>query len=376
MNLAAMIDLGVPEEFLRSELAKLKIDGYTLEVSKGIKNGISGTRVKVRLDHGPEQHHRNLKDITNIIQGSELSDHIKQNSLVMFKKLAEVEAKVHDKDIDTIHFHEVGAVDSIVDIVGAAICFDNLKPEKIFSTSVELGSGLIQCAHGTFPVPAPATAEILKGIPVKTGHQPFEVTTPTGAVILACNVDEFQEKTNLIIQKTAHGIGHKDSDVPNVLRIFSGELSGAENKETQHRMFECNIDDMNPEVLEYIMEKLFDAGADDVFITPVIMKKSRNASKLCVLCHDSLKEAVSEILIHETSTLGFRSYAVEKTVLKREFRELKTKYGDVRIKMGYHNGEMIKQKAEYEDMVKIAHENNIPLREVYKEVDRLIDEGT
>jgi len=168
MNLAAMIDLGVPEEFLRSELAKLKIDGYTLEVSKGIKNGISGTRVKVRLDHGPEQHHRNLKDITKIIQGSELSDHIKQNSLVMFKKLAEVEAKVHDKDIDTIHFHEVGAVDSIVDIVGAAICFDYLKPEKIFSTSVELGSGLIQCAHGTFPVPAPATAEILKGIPVKT----------------------------------------------------------------------------------------------------------------------------------------------------------------------------------------------------------------
>jgi len=376
MNLAAMIDLGVPEEFLRSELAKLKIDGYTLEVSKGIKNGISGTRVKVRLDHGPEQHHRNLKDITNIIQGSELSDHIKQNSLVMFKKLAEAEAKVHDKDIDTIHFHEVGAVDSIVDIVGAAICFDNLKPEKIFSSSVELGSGLVKCAHGTFPVPAPATAEILKGIPVKTGHQPFEATTPTGAVILACNVDEFQEKTNLIIQKTAYGIGHKDSDVPNVLRIFSGELSGAENKETQHRMFECNIDDMNPEVLEYIMEKLFDAGADDVFITAMIMKKSRNASKLCVLCHDSLKEAISGILIHETSTLGFRSYAVEKTVLKREFRELKTKYGDVRIKMGYHNGEMIKQKAEYEDMVKIAHENNIPLREVYKEVDRLIDEGT
>jgi len=267
-------------------------------------------------------------------------------------------------------------VDSIVDIVGAAICFDYLKPEKIFSTSVELGSGLVQCAHGTFPVPAPATAEILKGIPVKTGHQPFEATTPTGAVILACNVDEFQEKTNLIIQKTAYGIGHKDSDVPNVLRIFSGELSGAENKETQHRMFECNIDDMNPEVLEYIMEKLFDAGADDVFITAMIMKKSRNASKLCVLCHDSLKEAISGILIHETSTLGFRSYAVEKTVLKREFRELKTKYGDVRIKMGYHNGEMIKQKAEYEDMVKIAHENNIPLREVYKEVDRLIDEGT
>ena len=375
MNLAAMLDLGVPEEYLRKELSKLSIDGYSLEVSRGMKNGISGTKVKVRLDQGAEHHHRNLQIITDIIEGSALNERVRQNSIHMFTKLAEAEAKVHDKTIEEVHFHEVGAVDSIVDIVGAAICFDYLQPEKIVSSAIELGSGLVKCEHGTFPVPAPATAEILKGIPVKTGNQPFEATTPTGAVVLAANVDEFLEKSELVIHKMAYGLGHKESDVPNVLRVFSADMGDPADQETQHSMFECNIDDMNPEMLEFIMDKLFDAGADDVFITPVIMKKSRNASKLSVLCRDALKDKVAEILFRETSTLGVRCNAVDKTELERTFNELKTPYGSVRIKNGFYKGELIKQKAEYEDVAKIAREKDIPIRDIYREIERILEEG-
>ena len=374
MNLAAMIDIGVPEDYLKNELSKLNLEGYTIDVSKGIRNGISGTQVKVKLDQGPEHHHRNLKIITEIIEKSDLNTPVKKKSVEMFNRLAEAESRVHDMNIDEVHFHEVGAVDSIVDIVGAAICFDYLKPEKILCLAVELGSGMVNCAHGTFPVPAPATVEILKGIPVKTGGQSFEATTPTGAVILASNVDEFIEKSKLLINKTAYGIGHKESDVPNVLRVFSGDSYSSGGMETKHRMIECNIDDMSPEVMTYVMDKLFEAGADDVYITPVIMKKSRNASKLCILCKDSLNAIITDILIRETSTLGFRSYAVVKTELDREFRELKTRFGTVKIKMGYYRGKLIKQKAEYEDIVKMANKHNIPIMEVYREVERLMND--
>ena len=179
------------------------------------------------------------------------------------------------------------------------------------------------------------------------------------------------ETSKLLINKTAYGIGHKESDIPNVLRVFSGDSYTPGGVETKHRMIECNIDDMNPEVLTYVMDKLLEAGADDVFITPVIMKKSRNASKLCILCEDSLTDIINDILIHETSTLGFRSYAVTKTELKREFKEVKTKYGTVKIKMGYYKDKLIKQKPEYEDVVKAAKKHNIPIMEVYREVERL-----
>ncbi len=374
MNLAALLDLGVPGSFLINELKKLKLTGYTVEITSDQRNSIFGTKVKVNLNKDKSNnHHRHLSDITKIIKNSDLNNNIKNRSLKMFQKLAEAEAKVHGKDINEIHFHEVGAIDSIIDIIGAAICLDYLKPDKIFCSSVELGSGMVKCEHGVFPVPAPATAEILKNIPVKTGNQPFEATTPTGAVILACNVNEFSNIDNFLIKKTAYGIGHKKSEIPNVLRIISGELLEQKGQKKLHTMFECNIDDMNPEIAEFIMDKLFDAGADDVFITPIIMKKSRNASKLCVLCHNSIKEIVSEIIIKETSTFGFRSYPVNKTELKRNFIDLETKYGIVRIKRAIYNEDIIKQKPEYEDCVKLARENNIPIKDIYREIHKLLD---
>lgn len=372
MNMAAMIDLGVPVDHLKTELKKLKLDGYKLEVKPAERNGIVGTQVKVRLDDGrSHHHHRNLSDIVKIIDDSDLNDYVRKQSIAMFEKLAEAEARVHGKEINEIHFHEVGAVDSIVDIVAAAICLDYFKPEKIYSSPVQLGSGMVKCAHGIFPVPAPATAEILKGAPVSTGIQPFEATTPTGAVILATQVDEFVEKAAFTISETAYGIGHKESDTPNVLRLMKIELSGDDPDD--HFMLECNLDDMSAEQLAYVMEKLLASGADDVFVSPIIMKKSRNASKLSVLFHKSQMDEIKECVIKETSSFGFRVYPVAKTELDRDFKELKTEYGNVSIKQAYYKGEVIKQKPEYEDCARIAREHKIPIRKVYDLVYKLLN---
>jgi uncharacterized protein (TIGR00299 family) protein len=227
MNLAAMIDLGVPPELLKNEIAKLNVGGYKIEIKETIKSGITGTQVTVVLDqtehqgnkHKHKHGHRSYKAIKNIFADADLSNEVKKTSLNIFEKIAAAEAKIHGKNIDDVHFHEVGAVDSIVDIVGAAICYHYLAPEKTLCSTVELGGGFVNCAHGKFPVPAPATAEILKSVPVKLGTVNFETTTPTGAAILATLVDEFTDTPNFLIEKTSYGIGHRDLEIPNVLRV-------------------------------------------------------------------------------------------------------------------------------------------------------------
>ena len=227
MNLAALIDLGVPEEYLMQELSKINLNSeYEIKIEKSAKLGITGTRVDVILkdnNHSHEHHHRNLKDIEEIINSSDLGDKVKKLSLDMFMKVAEAEAKVHGKGLYEVHFHEVGAVDSIVDMVGAAICLDYLKVDRIIASPVQVGGGFVKCAHGLMPVPAPATAEILKNIPINTGIVQFETTTPTGAAILAANVQEFTPKADFSIKKIAYGIGHRDLEIPNVLRVYLGE---------------------------------------------------------------------------------------------------------------------------------------------------------
>lgn len=240
MNLGAMIDLGVEKEYLINELSKLKIDTeFEMKIEKRSKNGIHGTKVEVILNnstldnhenehshdshhhnHGHEHIHRNLKDIEVIINSSELSEKVKELSLNMFMEVAKAEAKVHGKELYDVHFHEVGAIDSIVDIVGAAICIDYLKPDKIMASHIEVGGGFVKCAHGLIPVPAPATIEILRGIPIKSGIVPYETTTPTGAAILASNVDEFKDKMDFIIEKIGYGLGSRDLEIPNVLRVY------------------------------------------------------------------------------------------------------------------------------------------------------------
>ena len=388
MHLGAMIDLGVDPDGLIEQLGKLDLSGYELRITKDQRKGISGTKVDVILDgdnhhqnhghhhahdHDHQHPHRNLEDITKIIQTSELSNAVKERSIRMFRRLAEAEGKIHDQPIEKVHFHEVGAVDSIVDIVGAAVCLEMLAPDIIYSSPVELGGGFVKCEHGTFPVPAPATAEILTGIPVKSGAVPFETTTPTGALIIACNAEEFGPMKNLRISKTAYGIGNRDTDIPNVLRVHLAEPldQGDSSPETRKAwIMECNIDDMNPEMYGYVMEILFDLGADDVFITPIIMKKARPASKLTVLCPPDKKQVLTEALLTHTTSLGVRSYEVDKTMLEREYTKLKTKYGEVTVKTAIYRGKHLKSKPEYEDCIRLAREHGIPAQKIYEEISR------
>ena len=400
MNLAALVDLGVDQSYLIKELEKLDVQGYSISFSSDQRKGITGTRADVVLTdntgrrsfqfdglralsqkqqhlHNDEHHQsRNYADIRKLINNSQLNDNVKKISIDIFHKVAEAEAHVHGKSIDEVHFHEVGAVDSIVDIVGAAICIDFLKPDKIVSSPIQLGGGMVKCAHGTFPVPAPATAEILKGKPVKLGAVLVETTTPTGAAILAALVNEFTEKPNLNITKIAYGIGHRDNEIPNVLRACLAESQDrpATNYiQSSSVMVECNIDDMNPEMYEYIMDKLFEIGAEDVYFQSIIMKKSRPAIKISVLCPASIVQSVEDILLLETSTLGLRKYEVQKTMLKRDWKTVETQWGPAKVKLGIVNDKIIKAKPEYEDCLRIARVNNVPIASVYKEISQLLN---
>ncbi len=308
-----------------------------------------------------------------MIKQSNLSANVKKISLDIFTCLARAEGKIHGHKIDDVHFHEVGAIDSIVDIVGAAICLDYLKVDKVISSPIQVGSGIINCSHGTLPVPAPATAEILQGIPIKTGLVPFEATTPTGAAIIASTATSFTDKIDFTPQKIGYGLGSKDSLIPNVLRLFLGEISTNAQKEDDQEtgeavMIECNIDDMNPEFYDTLMERLFAAGAHDVFFTPIIMKKSRPAVTVSVLCDVSQQKVIEKVFWLHSSTFGLRSYKVTKSMLRREIVKVKTKHGKITVKRGYLNGRIIKSKPEYEDCKRLAKENGISIQDVYESI--------
>ena len=370
LNLGALVDVGVDKNYLIDELKKLNLKHYEVIFSTSGRKGIHGTKADVVIEHSSHHHHRNLNDIKKIILESSLSDNIKKSSLDIFFKIAEAEAKVHNKSIDEIHFHEVGAVDSIIDIVGAAICLDYLHVDKILASTVELGGGFVDCAHGRLPVPAPATVEILKNIPVKSGAVPFETTTPTGAAILATVVNEFTDNTNFKILKTGYGIGNRDTDIPNVLRVYLAEPIAETLASKTDWMIECNIDDMNPELYEFVFEKLFEHGAQDVFLTPIIMKKTRPANKLSVICNNSDKEKLKEIIFVNSSTLGTREYPISKTMLKRDYSTIQTKYGEVKIKNAYFDNKKISSKPEYEDCKKFAKLHNISIKDVYDAIEK------
>lgn len=399
MNLGAMVDLGVDPVYLKNELQKLNIGGYSLKFEPDQRKGITGTRADVSIlenkksdykkmqplrkvqesdadQHSlisTQSHGRSYSDIVKIIKSSDLSENVQHLSIEIFRKIGFAEAHIHGTTIENIHFHEVGAVDAIVDIVGAAICFDYLKPDKIISSPVEMGGGMVKCAHGIFPVPAPATMEILKDKPIRLGAVQVETTTPTGAAILSVMVHEFTDRPNLQITKIAYGIGHRDNAIPNVLRVCLCEQSDALNSE-KAIMIECNIDDMNPELYGYLMDKLFECGAEDVFFQHIMMKKNRPAVKLSILCdHEHEKNLIQQILV-ETSTLGVRKYEVEKNILNRSIAIINSPWGEVRVKHGYLNDQLIKSKPEYDDCLKISIENNIPLMQVYNKLVRIIND--
>lgn len=382
MNLAAMVDLGVPQEYIINELKRLGLHGYEIKFSRDERKGISGTKADVILEQQGHHHdheealkehththfHRGLNEIKEIIQNSSLNDNVKKLSMDIFMEVAKAEAKVHNKPLYEVHFHEVGAVDSIIDTVGAAICFDYLKADKILCSEIELGGGFVKCAHGLIPVPAPAVVEILKDVPVKKGAVQFETTTPTGAAILKAVADEFTSNINFKITKTGYGVGNRDTDIPNVLRVFLAEDTALEIEKAY--IIECNIDDMNPEKYDYIIEELFENGASDAFLTPIIMKKGRPAVKLSVLCSKERITVLKNFIFSETTTLGIRQYQVEKNMLQRDFSIIDTKYGKVTIKNAYLDGKKIKCKPEYEECKKIAKENAVTLSEIYEEINK------
>jgi hypothetical protein len=376
MNLGALLHLGVDPAYLKTELKKLNIHGFDLEIKDGTRRGISGIKAEVVINNPENEKHRHLHHIESLINGSDLPERVKTMSLKIFGFIAEAEAKIHNIPVQKVHFHEVGALDSIADIVGAAICLDYLNVGKVLSAPVQLGGGTVKCAHGIMPVPAPATAEILKNIPVRTGLVQYEATTPTGAAILAATVDEFTPVLNFKIIKAGYGLGTIDTEVPNVLRVFLGEVEDTvrDLQQSEATMLECNIDDLSPENYEYIMELLFDSGASDVWIEPIIMKKSRPASKFCVLCQPSDSGKMKTILFTHTSSIGLRETILRKNALSRKERTVKTMYGEVRVKQSFYNGEIVNTKSEFEDCKRLAREHNVTVQMIQKSVLKSLDD--
>ena len=372
MNLGAMIDLGVDKNYLIDELKKLKIDGWELIVQRDHRHGIYGTKVTVKQT-GHEHAHRHLADVEKIINDSALEIKTKELSIKIFMKIAEAEATVHGTSVDHVHFHEVGAIDSIIDIVGAAICYNVLKVDAVHVSTVELGGGFVNCDHGKLPVPAPATVEIIKDIPVKKDGVNFEATTPTGAAILAVLGTDFSPDLVMKIEKTAYGVGHKEhEDVPNLLRVFLGET--LENPGSGHDALhlECNIDDMNPEFFEFISDRLFKAGASDVFFSNIIMKKGRPGILLNVICETELADSVKNIIFTESTSLGIRTFPFRKDTLVRKFEIIQTIYGPVKVKRSFFKGNEVSYKPEYEECKRIATDKGIPVKVVYNNIMALL----
>jgi uncharacterized protein (TIGR00299 family) protein len=376
MFIGALLDAGWPKEALRETISALPVSGYKLLFEKVVKKGITATHFDVELDETEQQPHRHLRHIVEIIEKSSLSDRVKIRSIAVFTKLAEAEAKVHGTTVEKIHFHEVGAVDAIIDVVGTVAGLDALGIEKIIASNLRTGFGFIDCAHGSMPIPAPATTELLHGIPYTQGTVEKELITPTGAALLATLCKEFGDRPDgFITEKTAYGAGGWDLDIPNVLRAEFGvcragtaeSLPAAAGRSTTIpalQVLETNIDDCSPQVISYTMDRLFDAGALDVWQTPIIMKKGRSGTLLSVLCPVSIKNELELIIFRETTSIGIRSCAVERTALERREKTVETQWGPVRIKISSVNGEVCSATPEYDDCRLLAEQNDVPLKTI------------
>jgi pyridinium-3,5-bisthiocarboxylic acid mononucleotide nickel chelatase len=367
MTLAALLDLGVPEVLVQEALNSLELPGK-LVVSKIKKSGMAATYIKVEAEH--EHKHRHLKHVNEIIERGKLTPNAKRIAMEMFLKLAEAEAAVHATTIEKVHFHEVGAVDSIFDFVGCAVGFDHLGIDEYTSRSVPTGSGMVQCDHGLMPIPAPATALLLKGVPLAEGDVSGELTTPTGAAILKTLVGRFGSAPAMTIEKIGVGAGTRDlPDRPNVLRLLLGD--SVETRSTDDResdtiwQLETNIDDAPAEVVGYTIERLFAAGALDVFSTPIQMKKLRPGVLLTVLCSEGDRHAIEAILFEETGTLGIRRSKKERSKLPRREAIVKTKWGEIAGKCAW-DGSRWRFSPEYDACAAVAKSSGVPFRDVFQ----------
>ncbi|MBI5048061.1 MAG: nickel pincer cofactor biosynthesis protein LarC [Deltaproteobacteria bacterium] len=366
MVVGALIDSGLDIKILQRELKKLAIKDYSVSASRDERHNIVGSNFKIRFKES--SHHRTFTGIKNLINKSKLSAKVKALSAAIFLNLAKAEAKVHECNINDIHFHEVGAVDSIADIVGTAIGIEQLGIEKIYSSPLPLGSGWVETSHGRMPVPAPATLELLKDVPVVSSPVASELTTPTGAAIIKTLAQDFGNMPNMTIQGTGCGVGDKNfKEIPNILRLVIGEglaSNGGRHGHEKLLMIETNIDDMNPQIYDYLMARLFKKDALDVFLIPIQMKKGRPAILLNVLCSENKQNPIIDVIFKETTTLGIRTYEVNRYCLERKTEDVSTPYGKVRVKVSQKDGKLINIQSEYEDCKKIAEKKNVPLKQV------------
>ncbi len=363
MMLGALADLGVPMDLIRENVARLEVEPVDIVERRVSQNGISAVKIDVRPEApGPV---RTFANIRNIIERGELKAEVKERSLRIFQTLADAEGKIHAKHPDQVHFHEIGAADSIVDIVGTALGLDWLGADEIHASPVPLGTGMVKTKHGVLPVPVPAVTEILRGVPVYSSGIPTEIVTPTGAAILKTCVDQFGPLPAMELEMVGYGAGYKDLDVPDLLRILVGTAMGEVSVRERALLITTNIDDMNPELYEYVMEKLFAAGASDVWLAPIQMKKTRPATSLHVLVPPAEVEKVKEIIFEETNTLGLRVSEVEKEALERDYLEVDTGYGEVRVKIGRKGARVVNLAPENADCQKVARDSGVPLKEIY-----------
>jgi len=363
MLLGALLDLGVAEAALRTELTKLKLPGYSISTRRVVKQNIAAT--KFDCDTGHEHHHRGYTEIAGMITGSGLSENVKRRALHVFRRLGEAEAKIHGVPLEQIHFHEIGAVDSIVDIVGVCVALDLLGVDEVQASPVPLGSGFVETAHGKFPVPAPATLELLKGVPVQPSNEAVELVTPTGAALLAEFCCRYGPMPALTVEKIGYGAGTRDlPQTPNVLRAVLGETSGGAKSDTV-AVIEANIDDMNPQWFGDVMERLLVNGALDVFLTPVQMKKNRPGTLLTVLCEPRDADRFVELVLTHTTTFGVRLHEARRRMLAREIVRVPTRFGEIEVKVGRYNGKVVTRSPEYESCKRAAALANVPVREVY-----------
>jgi uncharacterized protein (TIGR00299 family) protein len=366
MTVAALLDLGVPLDYLCAELDKLGLPAGSYELSANRTERRHITALKFDVAVHDHHTHRHYAGIDALIAGSGLSDQVKEKSRLIFRRLAEAEAKVHGVAIEQVHFHEVGAIDSIVDIVATALCLEYLRIEQIYASALPLGSGFVETAHGRLPVPAPATAELLQGLPLHGNCGAGERVTPTGAAILVALARGFGQQPAMLLERIGCGAGGKDfPDGANILRAFLGRIVEKAAPQDEVLVVETNIDDSTPEVLGYVMERLFEEGALDVFFTPIQMKKNRPGVIVTFLCNQPQFDTLTHLLLAETSAIGLRYYRADRIILQRRIVEQQTEFGVVRFKQVLDtNGELLRAAPEYEDCRRIARETGLPCREV------------
>jgi len=370
MILGALVDAGAPFDALKEGLSQLSIDGYSITATPVLKKGVKATKVDVVVE-GPDLPGRPLKDLREIISDSALDSEIKSKSISIFQRLAEAESVVHNCPVEDVHFHEVGQIDTIVDIVGSVYAFHLLGIDRVVSSPIDTGSGSVKMSHGLFPIPAPVTAELLKGVPLYSSGIERELTTPTGAAIITAFASSFQPLPGMTLSKIGYGAGGWElSEKPNVLRVFIGEDTALYNTD-EVCVIETNIDDMNPQVYEYLMDRLFEAGALDVYITPVVMKKSRPAQMLSVVADAGRLNDIRELIFRETTTIGVRVKKMSRFVLTRDIKEVHLPYGTVRVKISGSSNGVCNIVPEYEDCKALAMKTGIPLMDVMELARRL-----